>query len=81
MAIFRLGKAVVHCKSMSVGRMGFKHRAELYINDIFICKATCSYQNRTWESYTFQSVLHKVLEKTDALTKRQKTLFKNKYRR
>lgn len=33
------------------------------------------YSNRTWESYEYESVLRKLLEKTDALTPEEKKAF------
>ena len=42
---------------------GFRHVAVLMRGSSEIEKATANYLNRTWESYTYQSVLRKVLRK------------------
>lgn len=42
---------------------GFRHLAELYKNDYQVATAKCTYSNRTWERYEFQSVLYALLEK------------------
>lgn len=79
MTIFKLGTASVVCESYSRGRQGFGHRAILLIGGTEACRATCSYINRTWERYTYQSVFHKVLDKTDRLTDAKIKRFKKKY--
>ncbi len=38
-------------------RSGFAHDTQMFIDDQLETKATCHYLNRTWESYTFQSVM------------------------
>lgn len=43
---------------------GFRHVASLRENGSEICTARCSYYNRTWEAYTFQSVMQRVIEKS-----------------
>ena len=43
-------------------RSGFNHISKLYRNNALICKATCHYINRTWENYTFQSSMKKVVK-------------------
>lgn len=40
---------------------GFKHEAELFKNGSFINKAKCTYYNRTWERYEYESVIKEVL--------------------
>ena len=40
---------------------GFYHKTELYIDNEFILECKCSYINRTWESYCFQSVMKQAL--------------------
>ncbi len=58
-------------------RNGFKHEAQLmkdgreYGNKVKIC-----YLNRTWEKFTYESVLHKAIEATTALTDAEKEQFK-----
>jgi len=43
-------------------RNGFCHISELYVDGSLIAEAKCSYLNRTWERYTFQSVMQKVVK-------------------
>ncbi|MEK0337844.1 MAG: hypothetical protein QQN41_10465 [Nitrosopumilus sp.] len=76
--LFKLGKAAIECVSGNT-RNGFKHTATLRIDGFKICTVTCTYLNRTWEAYEYESVFQKILSKTDALTERQKTLFRKKY--
>lgn len=38
-------------------RDGFKHVCDLYKGEKFLQRSTCNYLNRTWESYTYQSVM------------------------
>ena len=38
-------------------RHGFKHECRLFVNGKFETSATCHYLNRTWESYTYQTVM------------------------
>lgn len=78
MIMFRTGKVTVVCESEST-RSGFRHVAVLLINGNQRDRAKCCYLNRTWESFQYKSVLQKLIENTDALTKRQKTEFAKKY--
>lgn len=45
-------------------RYGFRHVAHLLRDGYEIGDAKCCYYNRTWESFQFQSVLERLLEKT-----------------
>lgn len=49
----------------------FKHVATLFISGQVIDKVKIFYQNRTWERYTYESVLGKLLDKTKILDKEQ----------
>lgn len=53
-------KVEIYCSSRNT-RSGFAHDAELFINGNSYPKSTCHYINRTWECYTFQSVIQKAL--------------------
>lgn len=57
-------------------RTAFKHEATLLLDGQEVDKAKICYQNRTWESYEFQSVLNKIVEKTKELSKEEKELCK-----
>lgn len=78
MRVFKLGNAIVVCESKST-RNGFKHTASLVIRGYEICEAKCMYFNRTWESYQYETVFHKVLDMTDQLTHTKKKRFIKKY--
>ena len=56
-------------------RTAFKHEATLLKNGSEVDEVKICYLNRTWESFEFESVIEKLLEKTSAITKRQKTYF------
>jgi len=57
-------------------RIAFKHVATLLRNGAEVCETKICYQNRTWESFDFQSVAHKIVrqyfkgEVADAFIKR-----------
>ena len=58
-------------------RNGFKHTAALIKNGQEITNTKISYLNRTWESYKYESVLQKLLEKSKPfLTPDEITAFK-----
>ena len=50
----------VSCRSEKT-RYGFRHLAVLYKNGFSVARSKACYYNRTWESYTFQSVVHSVI--------------------
>lgn len=59
-------------------RNGFAHDCTLYDGDFEISNASCYYLNRTWECYTFQSVMKKVVRiAIDDLEKRYLVGFKS----
>jgi len=53
----------VKCWTEDTGN-GFRHLAELNKDQYFETGAKCTYYNRTWESYEYESVLKKLLEST-----------------
>lgn len=50
------------CESRST-RNGFCHNCTLFYNDREVSFARVSYLNRTWESYQFQTVIFRAIEK------------------
>lgn len=56
-------------------RTAFKHEATLLLDGNEIDKTKICYQNRTWESYEYQSVLLKLINDTKELLPEQKALF------
>lgn len=60
---FTLSKEfTISCRSEKT-RYGFRHLAVLYRNGFDVAHVKCCYYNRTWESYTFQSVIHDLVSK------------------
>ena len=43
-------------------RSGFKHTSHLFINNHEVGKVKENYYNRTWESYTYESVMIRLRE-------------------
>lgn len=75
MKTFKINEQLgVICRSEDT-RYGFRHTASLMRDSNEIDFAKCCYYNRTWESYEFESVLEKLLEKTKVLTDKEKSLF------
>ena len=63
MRIFKITKEIeVVCNSEST-RYGFRHLATLFKDGQEVQDGKCTYQNRTWERYEFQSVLNDVVNK------------------
>ena len=54
-------------------RSGFKHVAHLFLGDNEVEETKVCYLNRTWESYQYQTVIHKLIEKSKFLTPEEKT--------
>ena len=54
-------------------RSGFKHVAHLFLGDNEVEETKVCYLNRTWESYQYQTVIHKLIEKSKFLTQEEKT--------
>ena len=63
MRTFTLTKGyTVVCETKDT-RNGFKHEAVLLKNGYSIGKEKCCYLNRTWESFTYETVLKEVIRK------------------
>jgi len=78
MQTFRINKnALIICKSES-RRGGFRHVASLMINGHEVQTCRQNYVNRTWESFTYATVINNLVEATNRLTDRQKSLFLTK---
>jgi hypothetical protein len=75
MQIFKINEEIqVVCESKPT-RTAFKHVATLMKNGYQIDETKICYENRTWERYTFENVLQKLLDKTKALTEEEKAQF------
>jgi hypothetical protein len=63
MRLFKINKNYqVVCESQNT-RYGFRHLATLVLKGFDLGSAKACYYNRTWESYTFQSVLELLADK------------------
>jgi hypothetical protein len=62
MKIFELGQNYQAVCVFEGTRSGFRHVATLLRNGSEIAKTKICYQNRTWESYEFESVLLKLID-------------------
>lgn len=65
--------------SYKSNRTGFKHIANLFISCYELAETSIQYYNRTWESYTYQTVILKAIDIALADTKeriKQNTLQK-----
>lgn len=51
------GKEYMFVNSFRGNRSGFVHETELFCNDFLIGRNKIQYYNRTWERYTYQSVM------------------------
>lgn len=78
MKLFKVNEKVdIACERVKT-RYGFRHDARLIVNGGEVNKVKCCYYNRTWERFEFDTVIHKLLDETDVLTKRQKINFWDK---
>ena len=78
MRVFKINNKIsVVCQSEST-RYGFRHLATLIYNGYEQETAKACYYNRTWERYTFESVLKRLLSKTTTLSEKEKKIYKNK---
>jgi hypothetical protein len=59
-------------------RNGFRHIAILMKDGNEVDRAKATYQNRTWESYEYQTVINDLLDKTKILTEPEKKAFLQK---
>lgn len=61
MKMFKLSdEYYIICESKDT-RSGFKHEANLLRNGYSIAKSKICYLNRTWERFTYESVLNKII--------------------
>ena len=72
MKIFKINNRIeIECEWKKT-RIAFKHTAVLLVDGHKADETKVCYQNRTWESYEFQSVMERLIDKTKALTKDEK---------
>ena len=81
MGLYRLsieGQEVTFINTWKGTRSGFQHETELYIDGRQVSAARCYYINRTWERYSYQSVMLQAVHKLqEAEIEREKQLFRN----
>jgi hypothetical protein len=65
----------IECKRQNTN-YGFRHVATLFKNDHELKTVKCRYYNRTWESFEYESVIHKLAEASKALTQTEKQQIK-----
>jgi len=74
MQLFTINKTISIVCIAENTRSGFRHIARLMINGIERDMAKACYQNRTWERFTYETVLSSLINKTSELTAIQKKL-------
>jgi hypothetical protein len=72
MRIFNLDKVYSAVCNSEETKNGFRHVAILHKNGFEIARAKCTYLNRTWEYYQFESVLLKLVDDFIAQCDKQK---------
>jgi len=72
MRIFNLDEVYSVVCNFESTRSGFRHIAVLHKNGYEIARAKCTYLNRTYESYEFESVLLKLVDDFMAQCDKQK---------
>lgn len=71
------GKEITFVNTWRGTRSGFMHETELYIDGWAATAAKCHYINRTWERYSYQSVMLEAVHKLQQEeTEREKRRFK-----
>ena len=66
MGLYRLsieGKEIIFINTWRGTGSGFVHETELYIDGWQATEARCYYINRTWERYSYQSVMLEAVHK------------------
>ena len=77
MRIFKCGKMLIVCDTENM-RSGFKHTATLCVGGFPRSKAEVCWVNRTWERFTYESVMLKLIDGADVLSIQQKTAIRKK---
>ncbi len=75
MKIFKVNKNIEIVCEFKNTRRGFKHTATLLYNNNERESVKVCYLNRTWESFTFETVLEKLAEESNTLSDNEKKLF------
>ena len=71
------GKEILFLNNWRGTRSGFMHETELHIDGWQAAAARCHYINRTWERYSYQSVMLEAVHKLqEEETEREKRRFR-----
>ena len=71
------GKEIIFLNNSRGCPSGFMHETELFIDGWQASDARCYYINRTWERYTYQSVMLEAVDKLQQReTEREKHIFR-----
>jgi len=78
MKIFKINeRASIVCESKKT-RIAFKHEAVLLVNGMESDRTKICYQNRTWETFEYESAIIKLLDKTNYLNQEERKAFMDK---
>jgi len=75
MKLFKLDKEYQIVCEFKNTKQAFKHEATLLKNNCAVCKTKIIYCNRTWERFTYESVLKKIIPLYFENTKDQKKYY------
>jgi hypothetical protein len=77
--VFRIDdKAEIQATSERA-RDGFRHRVILKVDGVEVDKVTVHYQNRTWESYEYETAIDKLIDKSSYISPDEKEKLKKKF--
>jgi len=74
MKIFEINEKIKIVCDWKKTRTAFKHTATLFLNNQETEETKICYQNRTWESYEYQSVMFKLVRNSENLSKEEKEI-------
>ena len=74
MRIFRINEKIEISCEWQKTRQAFRHVAVLLFNGVEQERTKVCYLNRTWESYEYQTVAKRLVEKSTALTDEEKKI-------
>ena len=78
MKTFQINNEAVIVCDWKKTRTAFKHEATLLVKGQEVDKTKICYLNRTWEAYEFESVIKKLLDKTQYLNEAERKAFLDK---
>ena len=78
MKTFQINNEAVIVCDWKKTKTAFKHEATLLVNGVERDTTKICYLNRTWEAYEFESVIEKLLDKTQYLNEAERKAFLDK---